>query len=84
MIRVHTVQYELQEILSDPVDGEISDFRFADYTNNLALIARLEAGLTQKELAEKLGVTQAYVSKLELAEKVSVKALKKIAGAINK
>ncbi len=75
---MHTVQYELQEILSDPVDGEISDFRFADYAKNPALLARLEGGLTQKELAEKMEVTQAYVSKLEQAEKVSAKALLKI------
>ncbi|MBC8403310.1 MAG: helix-turn-helix transcriptional regulator [Candidatus Marinimicrobia bacterium] len=67
-----------QVILSDPIDGELSDFQFADYAKNSALLARLEAGLTQKELAEKLGVTQAYVSKLELAGKVSVKALLKI------
>lgn len=72
-----------QEVLSDPVEGETTDFNFADYANNSAHTARLEAGLTQKELAAKMGVTQAYVSKLEQADKVTLKALKKITDAIN-
>jgi hypothetical protein len=68
----------IQDILSDPVEGEIMDFDFGDYVDNPVHLRRLKAGLTQKELAEKMGVTQAYVSKLEKSDSVSAKALKKV------
>lgn len=68
----------MQEILQDPIEGEIVDFDFADHVTNPVHLARLRAGLTQKELANRMGVTQAYVSKLERAERVSPKALKKV------
>ena len=61
----------IQDILSDPVEGEIMDFDFGDYVDNPVHLRRLKAGLTQKELAEKMGVTQAYVSKLEKSDSVS-------------
>lgn len=68
----------IQDILSDPVEGEIMDFDFGDYVDNPVHLRRLKAGLTQKELAEKMGVTQAYVSKLEKSDSISAKALKKV------
>lgn len=68
----------IQEILHDPVEGEIIDFDFADHVSNPVHLARLRAGITQKELAEKMGVTQAYISKLERSENVKPKALKKV------
>ncbi|MFQ6609068.1 MAG: helix-turn-helix domain-containing protein [Fidelibacterota bacterium] len=68
----------IQEILQDPEEGEIIDFDFADHVSNPAHLVRLKAGITQKELAEKMGVTQAYISKLEKAEHVTSKALKKV------
>ena len=43
---------------------------------------RLKAGLSQKELAEKMNVSQAYISKLEKMETVSAKALKKVSDSI--
>ena len=44
----------IQDILSDPVEGEIMDFDFGDYVDNPVHLRRLKAGLTQKELAEKI------------------------------
>ncbi len=73
----------IQEILQDPVEGEIIDFDFADYVSNPVHLARLRAGITQKELAEIMGVTQAYVSKLEKSEHVTIKALKKVMGCLH-
>lgn len=52
-------------------------FNLADYVNP-ATQMRIEAGLTQDEIAKKMGVTQAYISKLENQEYVSPKALNKI------
>ncbi len=72
----------VQEVLSDPNDGEIVDFNFADYVDNPIHLCRLNAGLTQKELAENMGVTQAYISKLEGAHRVSPKALKKVSSLL--
>ncbi|MBC8323857.1 MAG: helix-turn-helix transcriptional regulator, partial [Candidatus Marinimicrobia bacterium] len=44
------------------------DFDFGNHVDNPVQLRRLRAGFTQKELAAKLGVTQAYVSKLERAQ----------------
>lgn len=38
---------------------------WAEYNASVLLSARKESGLTQKEVAEKLGVDKAYVSKIE-------------------
>lgn len=73
----------IQGIIQDPVEGEIVDFDFADYVDNPVVVARLNAGLTQSELAKRMGVSQAYISKLERSEKVSPKALKKIAACLD-
>ncbi|HIC73956.1 MAG TPA: XRE family transcriptional regulator, partial [Candidatus Marinimicrobia bacterium] len=66
------------DILQDPEEGQITDFDFADHVRNPVHLARLRAGVTQKELAQKMGVSQAYVSKLERSEHVTPKAMKKV------
>ncbi len=73
----------IQDVLGDPLDGEIVDFNFEDYVDNPVHLLRLKAGLTQKELAEKMDVTQAYISKLERTNPVSTKALKKVSDLLN-
>ena len=46
---------------------------------------RLNLGYTQKDLAEKLGVIQQYISKIENGhENISIDALKKVADALEK
>jgi ribosome-binding protein aMBF1 (putative translation factor) len=62
-------------------EDEYVPFDLADYVNPAAQM-RIEAGLTQKELAEKMNVAQAYVSKLENQDSVTAKALKKIQNAL--
>ncbi len=73
----------IQDILSDPEEGEIIDFNFSDYVDNPVQLRRLKAGISQKELAKKMGVTQAYISKLERTNLVSAKALKKVNDGLN-
>ena len=46
--------------------------------DNPVALARINADLTQEELAIRMKVTQAYISKLESQDKVSVKVLKKV------
>ena len=50
----------------------------ADYVDNPIALARIKAGLTQEELARHMKVTQAYISKIEAQDKVTVKMLQKV------
>jgi DNA-binding XRE family transcriptional regulator len=60
---------------------EYIDFDPANYVNNPIALARINAGLSQTELAERTGVTQAYVSKIERQELVSPKVILKFSAA---
>jgi hypothetical protein len=62
------------ESFQDHEDYEL--FNPADYVDNPVALARIEAGITQKELA--------YVSKIEAQSKPSLKTIKKIELAIGK
>jgi DNA-binding XRE family transcriptional regulator len=50
----------------------------ADYVDNPIALARIKAGITQEELASKMGVSQAYISKIEAQSKVTAKMLQKV------
>jgi len=66
--------------------GKQSDyvvFDPADYVDNPIALARIKAGMTQEELAKKMGVTQAYISKIETKNKVTAKMVQKVKKAIN-
>lgn len=69
------------EALADKA-GEAMPFRAEDYVSNPVALARIKARTTQTELATRMGVTQAYVSKLEAQTKVTVKTLEKVAMAL--
>jgi DNA-binding XRE family transcriptional regulator len=57
-----------------------SEFSIAD-----ALIrARVEAGLTQAEVALRLGVTQPAVARMESGRNISLKSVARYAGAIGR
>ena len=47
-------------------------------------LARIKANVTQKELAKRLGVTQAYISKVEHQDRVTPKLLAKVKAALRK
>ena len=63
-------------------NGEYALFDPADYVDNPVALARIIACISQKELAKRMGVTQAYISKLERQEKVSAKVMLKVNGAL--
>ena len=46
-------------------ENELVPFVLGDYTKNPIRVARIEAGLTQQELAQRLNVTQGYISTIE-------------------
>jgi ribosome-binding protein aMBF1 (putative translation factor) len=57
-------------------DGdEYVPFVLEDYISNPVALARINAGVTQKELAKLLKVSQAYISKLESSKRVSAKVM---------
>lgn len=62
--------------------GDYVPFEVSDYVDNPVALARIKAGLTQKELAKRLGVSQAYVSKIERQTKVTPKLVSKVKRAI--
>jgi DNA-binding XRE family transcriptional regulator len=64
--------------------NEYVAFDPADYVDNPVTLARMRAGLTQGQLAKRLGVSQAYVSKIENQMKVSTKVLMRVNEALKR
>src|SRR5690348_7891619 len=58
--------------------NEYVAFDPADYVDNPIALARIKAGMTQEELAKRMKVTQAYISKIEAKDKVTTKILQKV------
>jgi transcriptional regulator with XRE-family HTH domain len=58
-------------------------FALEDYVDSEIALARINANLTQAELAERMKVSQAYISKLEAQQKVPPKTLAKVMKAIS-
>lgn len=65
-------------------DDEFIPFVLEDYIDNPVALARIKAGFTQQELAAKLDVTQAYISKIERQDKVTPKLLERVHTALAK
>ena len=64
-------------------EDEYVPFDPADYVDNPVVLARIKAGVSQKDLAKKMKVTQAYISKIENQDKVTAKLLKKVKDALS-
>jgi DNA-binding XRE family transcriptional regulator len=62
--------------MPDP-ENDYVPFDPADYVDNPIALARIKANLTQKELAKLMGISQAYISKIEKQEKVTPRLLQK-------
>ncbi|OGT49978.1 MAG: transcriptional regulator [Gammaproteobacteria bacterium RIFCSPHIGHO2_12_FULL_38_11] len=74
---------EIEEALKKKYSGEdYVPFELTDYVDNPVALARINTGITQKELAKRMDVAQAYISKLEAQSKVTAKVLKKVKAAI--
>ena len=63
---------------------EYVPFVLENYVSNAAALMRIKANVIQEELAEGLGVSQAYISKIERQKMVTAKALNKIDEALKK
>jgi DNA-binding XRE family transcriptional regulator len=64
--------------------GEYAPFALQDYVDNPVALARMKANVTQQELANRLKVSQAYISKVERQSKVTPKLMAKVAAALGK
>ena len=79
----HALRHQITEQLKHMQESEDYEvFDPADYIDNPVALARIQAGITQEELAKLMSVTQAYVSKIENQEKVTAKIMQKITTAI--
>jgi ribosome-binding protein aMBF1 (putative translation factor) len=59
-------------------------FVLEDYVDNPVALARMKANLTQKQLAERMAVTQAYISKIERQDRVTPALLERALEAIHR
>lgn len=65
-------------------DDEYVPFVLEDYVHNPVALARMNAHLTQEQLAERLGVSQAYVSKIERRDRVTPTLIDRVTKAIRR
>jgi DNA-binding XRE family transcriptional regulator len=65
-------------------DSDYIPFVLENYVKNPVALARIKSTATQEELASAMGVTQAYVSKIERQKKVTAKVLEKVGQALKK
>lgn len=59
-------------------------FDLNDYVDNPVALARIKARVSQSELARRMGVSQAYISKTERQDQVTAKLLQRVAAALRK
>ena len=63
---------------------DYAPFALEEYVDNPVALGRIKAKLTQEQLAKRLGVTQAYVSKIEHQDRVTPKLMVKVKTALRK
>ncbi|MGD9591227.1 MAG: helix-turn-helix domain-containing protein [Candidatus Berkiella sp.] len=72
----------LKKEIDHVLESDYQPFILEDYVSSPVALARIKANLSQLELAKLMGVSQAYISKLESKEKISPKTLSKVMKAI--
>ncbi len=65
-------------------NAEYVSFDPADYVDNPIALARIRAGITQTQLAKRMKVSQAYISKIEKSDAITAKMLNKVNLALMK
>lgn len=77
------LRHQITEQLRHSQENEDYEiFDPADYVDNPVALARIQAGITQEDLAKLMEVTQAYISKIENQEKITPKMLNKVKMAL--
>ena len=82
-LRVYRALREsIEKKLAEKDDADYVPFELEDYVDNPIALARIKAKLTQEELAQRINVSQAYISKVERQNKVSAKLLERVKKAL--
>jgi ribosome-binding protein aMBF1 (putative translation factor) len=78
-------------VLKETIDDELAalaegddyvPFVLGDYVDNPIALARIKAGISQDDLAQRMGVSQGYISKVERQERVTAKLMAKVERAL--
>jgi len=80
-----TLRGELDHKLSARTPRQASDyvpFRVEEYVDNPVALARITARISQSELARRMDVSQAYISKIERQERVTAKLQERVSRAL--
>jgi DNA-binding XRE family transcriptional regulator len=82
-LRVYRALREsIEKKLAEKDDADYVPFELEDYVDNPIALARIKAKLTQEELAQRINVSQAYISKVERQDKVTAKLLERVKKAL--
>ena len=73
-----TAYHLLKTQINKALKHDYEAFNLQEYIQNPIALARIRAHLTQAELAKKLHVTQAYISRIENQTTVPAKLLEKM------
>lgn len=84
----HALKDQIEHELATYETGEDADQKYVpfileDYVDNPVAIARIKSGITQEQLAQRLGVSQAYISQVERRTHVTNKMLERVRSAIH-
>ena len=82
-LRVYRALREsIEKKLAEKDDADYVPFELEDYVDNPVALARIKANMTQEELAQRINVSQAYISKVERQDKVTAKLLERVKKAL--
>jgi ribosome-binding protein aMBF1 (putative translation factor) len=82
-VRVYrALRNSIEKKLAEKNDAEYVPFELEDYVDNPVALERIKADMTQEELARRMNVSQAYISKVERQNKVTTKLLERIKKAL--
>lgn len=79
------IERKLSDLEAGPDDADdYEPFDPADYLDNPVAVERMRAAVRQKALAKAMGVSQAYISKLEHAEHVTPETLERVRSTLKR
>jgi ribosome-binding protein aMBF1 (putative translation factor) len=82
-VRVYrALRKSIEKKLAEKDDTDYVLFELENYVDNPVALARIKANLTQEELAQRMNVSQAYISKVERQNKVTLKLLERVKKAL--
>ena len=82
-VRVYrALRKPIEKKLAEKDDADYVHFELEDYVDNPVALARIKANMTQKQLAQHLKVSQAYISKVERQDKITAKLLDRVNKAL--